>query len=235
MTTSPKTAAQAAAILETLQAKRLALLQTIDSGTFRRRGLATKAEFGDAEAGSELRTIAAEEAEARRRCEDLDVVTAEIEEVCATLQAKEKAARASTEAVQLAMVVDKLLEIDDELDDLLDQTRELLAKREDFKRENSQILRRAAAGKLPGGRDHEIADSIMAYFDRYLNGYNAGRTFAAITRIADFDSRYYGRSSARQLERGPRPLTAFEQTFRQAFAPCSAPTEVAIPRQATRR
>jgi hypothetical protein len=69
--TAPKTAAQAAAILETLQAKRLALVQTIDGGTFRRRGLATKAEFGDAEAGSELRTIAAEEAEARRRCEDL--------------------------------------------------------------------------------------------------------------------------------------------------------------------
>ena len=77
------------------------------------------------------------------------------------------------------------------------------------------------------GRESEVSMSLSAYFDKYLGG----GSYASITRLADFDSRYYGKQSRRQIERGPRPLSPFERTLRQALTP-NSPIEL---RQATRR
>jgi hypothetical protein len=233
MTTSPKTSGQAASMIETLQAKRAGLVQTIDGSTFRRKGLAVAAEFGDVDARDELGEIEAEEATAKASIAQLDLVVAEVEQMRITLAAKEAASRASRESAELTSTIEQLLELDDQCDDALDFARDLLAKREEFKREQAQILRRIP-GKMIGamlGREREVEAALQSYFSEYLN---AGKSYGS-TRIADGDSRYYGKQSARQIERGPRELTPLERTLRQAFAPRVAPTEMAIPRQAARR
>jgi hypothetical protein len=238
--TAPKTSAAAIAMIATLQAKRAGLVQTIDTGAERRKGLATAAEFGDVSASAALRKIEAEETEARGSLQNLDIVIGEMERTRDTLQAQEANELASQNAAELSEAIDGLLELDDEIDDALDHARALLAKREEFKREKSQILRRIP-GKMAGsmiGRDSEPATSLLSYFDRYLGWLNAGVSYASITRISDWDSRYYGRQSPRQLERGPRELSPFELALRRAIAPSRASHStiaVAQPKQATRR
>jgi hypothetical protein len=235
MTTSPKTSAQAATMLETLQAKRAGLVQTIYTGAERRRGLATAAEFGDVKASEALRKIEAEEATALRSLENLDIVIGQVEQMSSTLQAKEAVELESWNAEVLDQAIDGLLALDDKIDDALDRARALLAKREEFKSANAATLRRIP-GKLLGaglGRERELATSLSAYFDQYLGG----GSYAAITPVADFDSRYYGKQSPRQIERGPRELTPFERMIRREISSRSAPPiEVAMPpRQAARR
>jgi len=234
MTTSPKTAAQATGMIATLQAKRAGLVQTIGAGADRCRGLAVAAHLGDADAAEELREIETEEAAARGLLRNLDAAIAGIEQIREALVAKETTARESRESVELTSTIDELLELDDECDDALDRARDLLAKRDAFKAANTAILRRIPNKMLGAmlGREREVEMSLSAYFDKYLGG---GGSYGAITRIAEFDSKYYGRRSPRMIERGPRPLSSFERTLRQAFAPRVAPTEVAIPRQANRR
>jgi chromosome segregation ATPase len=233
MTAAPKTPAAAIALLETLQEKRAGLVGIIDSSADRCRGLAVAAHLGDGDAAEELREIEAEEATARNSMRNLAVVIAEIERTRDALLARETVIRESRNSAELAGAIDELLELDDALDDALDHARDLLAQREAFKREKAQVLRRQP-GKMFGamiGRENEVSMSLAAYFDKYLGG----GAYASITRLAEFDSRYYGgRPSARMLERGPREPSRFERTFRKAFSPRS-PIEVAPSRQVARR
>jgi hypothetical protein len=233
--TAPKNSSAALEMLQTLQAKRAGLVQTIDGSTFRRKGLAIAAEFGDVDARDELGEIEAEEVTAKASIAQLDLVVAELENMRDALQLQEAARRDSRNAAELSEAIDGLLAISDEFDAALDATRDLLAKREAFKREKAQILRRASVGKLPGARDHELADAILAYFDRYLAGSNGGRSYAEIRRVAESDSRFYGTQSPGMIERGPRALSPFERMMRRELSPRSAPIEVAPSRQAARR
>jgi hypothetical protein len=230
---TPKTSAAAIAMLDGLAEKRAGLVQAISTGADRCRGLAVAAHLGDVDAAEELREIEAEEATARGSLRNLDAAIAGIDQMRKALEAKEAATRESHNAAELSEAIEGLLAIDDEIDDALDHARVLLAKRDEYKAANSATLRRMPGKMLHAmiGRDSETAESILAYFDRFLAGHNAGRSYASLTRIAEFDSRYYGRPSARMLERGPRPLSPFEKTFRQAIAPSRAPIEV---RQARR-
>src|SRR5258705_2099779 len=136
-------------MIETLKAKRAGLVQTIDTGAECRKGLATAAEFGDAKAAAALRQIETEEATARGALQSLEIVIGEMERTRDTLQATETAELNSQNAAELSHAIDGLLSIDDEIDDALDHARALLAKREEFKRAQSQVLRRASLGKLP--------------------------------------------------------------------------------------
>jgi hypothetical protein len=232
---TPKTSAAAIALLNELQIKRANLTKAIDSGADRCRGLAVAAHLGDADAADELSELEAEEATARNSMRSLDAAIAGIEQMREALEAKEAATRESRDSAELTSTIDELLALDDQCDDALDFARDLLEKRAAFQREKAQILRRQP-GKIFGamlGRENETAGSILAYFDRFLAGFNAGRSYAGLTRIAEFDSRYYGgRPSARMSERGPRELSPFEKTFRQAIAPRRSPMEV---RQIARR
>jgi hypothetical protein len=238
--TTPKTAAQAATMIETLQASRLALVDTIASSAERRKEFATAAHFGDVSAKAALSKIETEEAQARGSLQNLDIVIGEMERTRDALQTQEANEIANQNAAELSEAIDGLLELDDEIDDALDHARALLAKREEFKREKSQILRRIP-GKMAGsmiGRDSEPATSLLSYFDKYLGWLNGGTSYAAITRVADWDSRYYGRQSPRQLERGPRELSPFELALRRAMLPSKTPhatIEVAQLKQAVRR
>ena len=233
-TTAPKTAAQAISMIATLQAKRAGLVQTIDTGGERRKGLATKAEFGDDSAKAALGKIETEEATARRALQNLEIVINEMERTRDVLQAQETAELDSRNAAELSQAIDGLLSIDDEIDDALEHARALLTKRDEYKRANSAILRRMP-GKNFGsmlGRDSEIGDSLLAYFDRQLAWMRGGKSYAAITRVSEWDARYYGKQSPRMIERGPREPSPFERTLRQALSPRGAPIEL---RQATRR
>jgi hypothetical protein len=221
-------------MIATLQAKRAGLVQKIDTGAERRKGLATAAEFGDDSAKAALSKIETEEATARGALQNLDIVIAEIERTRDTLQAQETAELDSRNAAELSQAIDGLLSIDDEIDDALEHARALLARRDEFKRANSAILRRMP-GKNFGsmlGRDSEIGDSLLAYFDRQLAWMRGGKSYAAITRVADWDSRYYGKQSPLMIERGPRELSPFERAWRKTLSPRGAPIEL---RQATRR
>ena len=232
-TTAPKTAAQATSMIATLQAKRAGLVQTIDTGGERRKGLATKAEFGDDSAKAELSKLETEEATARGALQNLEIVINEMERTRDTLQAQEAVALEGQNSAELSAAIDGLLSIDDEIDDALEHARALLAKRDEYKRANSAILRRMP-GKNFGsmlGRDSEIGDSLLAYFDRQLAWMRGGKSYAAITRVVDWDSRYYHKQSPRMIERGPRELSPFERTMQRELGPRSAPIEV---RQATR-
>jgi hypothetical protein len=234
MTTAPKTAAQARTMIATLQAKRAGLVQTIDGSTFRRKGLAVAAEFGDVDARDELGEIEAEEATAKASIAQLDLVVAEVENMRDALHAQEANKLDIRNAIELDEAIDGLLSLDDQIDDAMDAARDLLAKREEYRKENAAILRRQPGKDFSSmiGRESEIGESISAYFDKQLRG---GKTFASITRVVDWDSKYYGRQSRRQTERGPRELSPFERMLKRNIGPRSAPIEVAIPRQAARR
>jgi hypothetical protein len=232
--TALKTSAAAIALITTLQAKRFAIVETIDSFAERRREFAVAAHLGDDAAAEALLEIEAEEATARASLKNLEIVICEVERSRDALAAREAAIIESRKVAELAATVDLLLELSDECDAALDHARELLERREAFKREKALILRRASVGKLPGG-PNPIADSILAYFDRQLAGLNGGRSYASISRIADSDSRYYGKQSPRQIERGPHPLSPFERMMQRELSPRSAPIEVRQPQQATRR
>jgi len=229
MTTAPKTAAQARTMIATLQAKRAGLVQTIDGSTFRRKGLAVAAEFGDVDARDELGEIEAEEAAAKASIAQLDLVVAEVENMRDALHAQEANKLDIRNAIELDEAIAGLLEIDDECDQALDHARDLLAKRADFKREQAQILRRIP-GKMIGamlGREREVEAALQSYFSEYLN---AGKSYGS-TRIADGDSRYYGKQSPHQIERGPRTLTPFQKAMQREIGSRSAPISIATPRQ----
>jgi hypothetical protein len=233
--TAPRTSAQAITMIATLQIKREGLVETIDGFAERRREFSVAAELGDDVAALELQKIEAEEARARSSLQTLDFALHEVALLRDKLAAQEANKLDIRNAIELDEAISGLLELDDEIDDSLDHARALLAKRADFKREKAQVLRRQPGKMLHAmlGRDSETAESILSYFDKYLAGHNAGRTYASLTRISEFDSRYYGgRPSPRMLERGPRNLSPFEKTFRKAIAPSRGPIEL---RQATRR
>jgi hypothetical protein len=147
----------------------------------------------------------------------LDIIIDEMQRTRDTLQAQEAAGRESDNAAELSATIDGLLAIDDEIDAALDHARELFARREAYKLENAVILRR-----MPGkdrlsmiGRESEVAESILAYFDTSLNGFNAGHRYATITRVSDWDGKYYKRQSPAQLKRGPLPLSPIESALRR--------------------
>jgi hypothetical protein len=235
-TTAPKTAAQATSMIATLQAKRAGLVQTIDTGGERRKGLATKAEFGDDSAKAALSKIETEEATARGALQNLEIVINEMERTRDTLQAQEAVALEGQNSAELSAAIDGLLALDDEIDDALEHARTLLTRRDEFKAANSATLRRIP-GKMVGamlGRDSEIGDSLLAYFDRQLAWMRGDKNYAAITRVADWDSRYYRKQSPRMIERGPRELSPFERTMQRELGPRSAPIEVPNLKQARR-
>ena len=224
--TTPTTSTEANTMLAALRTKQAGLVQSLAAGADRRAELATESEFGSNTARAALQKIDDEETAARAAIRNLDVVISVMERTRDKLQAQEAAAREGRNVAELHATIDALLVLDDEIDDALDHARALLAKRDEFKREHSQILRRAAAGKLPGSRAGEIAESILAYFDTVLNGHNEGRSYAALTRVADWDAKYFGRPSPRQIERGPRELSPMERVLRQALAPRRASVEL---------
>jgi hypothetical protein len=233
--TAPKTTGQAASILATLQEKRSALTATIAGAADRCRGLVVAAHF-DTDAADELTEIEAEAATARAALKNLDLAIDEVAQMRDALAARETVIRDSRNVAELAATVEQLLELADQCDDALDFARELLERREAFKREKALILRRASIGKLLGsmiGREGEVALAVGAYFDKW----QTGGSYSAITRIAEFDGRYYGKSSPRMIERGPRTLTPFEKMMQREIVSRSAPPieAAAIPRQAARR
>jgi hypothetical protein len=230
---TPKTSAAAIAMLDELQVKRCALVQTIDSGAERCRGLAVAAHLGDTDAAEELSELETEEVAAQGSLRNLDAAIAGIDQMREALEAKEAATRENRDLVELTSTIDELLELDDQCDDALDAARDLLARRADFRLERSKILRRMP-GKFAGsmiGRDSEVSSALQAYFSEYLN---AGKSYGSI-RIVDGDASYYSRQSPGQIARGPRVLSPFERMMRRELAPRGAPIEVAIPRQETRR
>lgn len=212
----PKTAAEAHELLATLEARRVALNATIDTSAERRKGHVVAAEFGDAPAKEALRQIVAEDLEAREALRNLDIVVAEVTGLYTDLAASEVAVRDRLAAAQISKVIDALLAIDDEIDDALDLARELLAKRREIAR--APILKRAKTkftGVLAIRDDGELGASILAYFDRELSHlHNGHSSYATITRVADWDAKYFLRQSPGQIRRGPRELSAFERTMR---------------------
>lgn len=216
-TPNPKTAADARKLLDELTTKRDSLQAVLDSGVERRKGHATAAEFGDARAVGILEAIDAEEGSARAALKNLDLVIGEMEHLRDNLQASEAAAVAKRQAEEVSAAIDKLLALDDRLDDTLDLARELFAEREELA--NSALIRDArtrTAGLV--AQNQEMGMTLLSYFDRQLSWLAGGHfSYENIARCADWDARQLGRESPRMLERGPRALTAAEKQLRRSL------------------
>ncbi|MFZ2157242.1 MAG: hypothetical protein WAV72_14130 [Bradyrhizobium sp.] len=216
-TPNPKTAADARKLVDELTSKRDGLQAVLDSGAQRRKGHATAAEFGDARAAASLRAIEVEETSARGALQNLDLVITEIEQQRDNLQAREAEDVARQHAEELSAAIDRLLALDDEIDDTLDRARELFAKREALA--NSALIRGARI--RPAGlvtQEQEMGISICGYFDTQLGWLMRGSyTYDALARIAEWDARQLGRASPRMLERGPRALTTLEKNLRRSL------------------
>jgi hypothetical protein len=211
---TPTTSAETSKMITELETKRTALNATITSTAERRKGAAVSAEFGDEEAKETLRKVTAEATEAVDALQNVEAAISQMKLLRDELAADEAIARELETAAAVDAAVDALLEVDDETDAALEHARELLQKRRALAR--APILRKAKhkfAGALVV-RDREIASSILAYFDFEMSHLTSGESFVAITRVADFDARHFGRQSPAQIERGKRPLSPFERAWK---------------------
>jgi uncharacterized membrane protein YdfJ with MMPL/SSD domain len=218
MNTLPNSTTELKALIADLNTRRRDLTAAIEAGSERRRGPALAAAMGDAAAAETLRQIADEEKTAQSSIATIDIALAETNSHLATVCAAERAVKDEADAEVLSASIDILLEVDDELDTVLDRARELFAQRREFLRD--PILRRArtkSAGALVI-REREMASALLAYFDTELHHLRGSESYASITRVADFDAKHFGKQSPAQIERGPRPLTAFERSLQASVA-----------------
>ncbi|KRR09569.1 hypothetical protein CQ12_13865 [Bradyrhizobium jicamae] len=214
-TTTPKTADEARKLIGKLTAKRAGLEAVLASGIERRKAFATAAEFGDAAAKASLQSMEAEENSARAALQNLDLVIAAMEQLRGDLQASEAEDLARQRAVELSEATDRLLAVDDEIDDALDHARDLFAQRAEIA--SLPIFDHARKHNFGAGgvtHEREMGESLLAYFDKQL-GWLPGShhyRYDRIERVADWDSRQLGKKSARMLERGPRAPTPIERS-----------------------
>jgi hypothetical protein len=204
MTTKPTTAAEAKKLLTQLEVKRATLNGAIETTAARRRAAAVAAEFGDLSAQETLRRVTAEAVEAADGLQNIDGVIAEVRTRYEEFVLDEATAREmAAEAAQ---------------DEAIDEVRALLAERRDLQR--VPALRQMRVAKSAGAltvRDREMASTLLGYFDFELSHLSrAGDGYASLTRVADWDSRCWGKKSPAQLVRGDRPLSLFEQTWKAA-------------------
>ncbi|MEH2521568.1 hypothetical protein V1279_007141 [Bradyrhizobium sp. AZCC 1610] len=214
--TTPKTSDEARKLIGEFTAKRAGLQAVLDSGTERRRAFATAAEFGDASAKANLKNIEAEEGSARGALQNLDLVIAAMEQLRGDLQAREAEDLGRQREVELSEATDRLLAVDDAIDDILDQARELLIQRGEIAA--SPIFDHARKHNFGvGGVEHtqEMGQSLLCYFDRWLSWLPGSHHYRydRIERCADWDARQLARKSPRMLERGPRVPSPIESSM----------------------
>lgn len=212
----PTTSAQARKLISELEAKHAALTATIAATADRRKGAAVSAEFGGDDAREALRKITAEATEAKDALQNLDSVIAEIRRLRDELAQDESTARQIAAAAAQDEAIDKILAVDDKLDAILDEARALFAERRELQR--VPALRQLRIAKSAGSltiREREMASTLLGYFDNELSHLSrAGEGYASLMRVADWDSKYWGKKSPAQIERGNRPLSPFERTWK---------------------
>ena len=214
---TPKTAADARQVLADLNAKREGLTRAIGASADQRKAYAAPAEFGDLAAAEALRSLAVEETQNRAALENLDLVIAQLQRLHDDLHASETRAAAEQHARQesdaLSTAIAELLDVDDELDDMLEHIRSLLAYRKQLN-SNPRLVAARRRGRGTMISDRQIGRILLEYFAEYTGPAAAmNLSYAGITRFAEMDGAELGQKSHRTEERGPRPLTITERAL----------------------
>lgn len=207
MTSLPKTSDEATKVLQRMEQKRAAAETLLSKSAERRKEYALAAELGDATAAESLKAVGAEDAAAAAELQNLAIAIAGMKDCRKRLEIQELAAIEIDVEKQRSDLIDQLLDIDDQIDDACEVVRDLFARRDELR-----------AHRLLNGLTEEntiLGRSLEAYFNAQLSN-PFGRTYAQITRVAEWDAKRVSRKSPRMIERGPRKLTPFEESLLRA-------------------